>query len=81
MTDTNVGIEASTVSADGKLDVVAYNDLSITAGMENSSYSYKSSSGGGGFFGKKKNESLTENHLTVKVGNVRWCYVPHIPCA
>ncbi|AXO14571.1 hemagglutinin repeat-containing protein [Thalassospira indica] len=64
MTGTNVGIEASTVSADGKLDVMAYNDLSITAGMENSSYSYKSSSGGGGFFGKKKSESLTENHLT-----------------
>ena len=64
MTGTNVGIEASTVSADGKLDVMAYNDLSITAGMENSSYSYKSSSGGGGFFGKKKSESLDENHLT-----------------
>ena len=64
MTGTNVGIEASTVSADGKLDVMAYNDLSITAGMENSSYSYKSSSGRGGFFGKKKTESLNENHLT-----------------
>ncbi|HBU99642.1 hemagglutinin repeat-containing protein [Thalassospira lucentensis] len=64
MTGTNVGIDASTVSADGKLDVMAYNDLSITAGMENSSYSYKSSSGGGGFFSKKKSESLDENHLT-----------------
>jgi len=64
MTGTNVGIDASTVAADGKLDVMAYNDLSITAGMENSSYSYQSSSGGGGFFGKKKSESLDESHLT-----------------
>lgn len=64
MTGTNVGIEASTVAADGKLDVMAYNDLSIVAGMENSSYSYQSSSGGGGFFGKKKTESLNENDLT-----------------
>ncbi|WP_417830351.1 hypothetical protein [Thalassospira sp.] len=71
MTGTNVGIEPSTVSADGKLDVMAYNDLSITAGMENSSYSYKSSSVGGGFFGKKKTEILTENHQRLKVGNVR----------
>ncbi|SIT00861.1 filamentous hemagglutinin [Thalassospira xiamenensis M-5 = DSM 17429] len=54
MTGTNVGIKASIVSADGKLDVMAVNDLSIVAGAENSSYSNKSSSGGGGFFGKKK---------------------------
>ncbi|WP_417829799.1 hypothetical protein [Thalassospira sp.] len=71
MTVSNVGIDASTVEADGKLDVMACNGLSITAGMENSSCSYKSSSAGGGFFGEKKTESLTENHLTIKVGNVR----------
>ncbi|KEO58789.1 hemagglutinin repeat-containing protein [Thalassospira permensis] len=64
LSGTNVGIEASTVSADGKLDVMAFNDLSIVAGAENSSYSSKSSSGGGGFFGKKKSESLNESHLT-----------------
>tara|TARA_Y100000782_G_C10178212_1_gene262784 strand:- start:54 stop:278 length:225 start_codon:yes stop_codon:yes gene_type:complete len=71
MTVSNVGIDASTVEADGKLDVMAYNDLSITAGMENSTYSSKSSSGGGGFFGKKKSQSLNESHLTIKIRNVR----------
>ncbi|MBC07896.1 hypothetical protein [Thalassospira sp.] len=81
MTGTNVGIDSSAGAADGKLDVIAYNDLSVAAGMENSSYSPVSSSGGACFFGKKKSESLTENHLTIKVGNVRDGCVPHIPCA
>ncbi|WP_276654204.1 hemagglutinin repeat-containing protein [Thalassospira lucentensis] len=64
ITGTNVRIDASTVSADGTLYVMAHNDLSIVAGAENSSYSYQSSSGGGDFFGSSKSESLDESHLT-----------------
>ena len=72
MIGNNVGMGAFTVSADGKLDVMAYNDLSITAGMENSSYSYKSSSGGGCISDKLKGRRRNMIECAMAKGMCFW---------
>ncbi|BDW89394.1 hypothetical protein [Thalassospira tepidiphila] len=71
MTAPDVGAMHQLYCGVCKLDVMACNCLSITAGMERSSYFPELSSGAIGLFGKKRAESLTENGLTINVGNVR----------
>ncbi|AMW35845.1 filamentous hemagglutinin N-terminal domain-containing protein [Haematospirillum jordaniae] len=64
LSGTDIGIEASRVSADGRLDVVAGNALSVAAGAQASRYASSSTSKGRGLFRKKKTEHVNESRLT-----------------
>ncbi|NKD78112.1 hypothetical protein HEQ60_10115 [Haematospirillum sp. H1815] len=64
LSGTDIGIEASRVSADGRLDVVAGNALSVAAGAQASRYASSSTSKGRGLFSKKKTEHVNESRLT-----------------
>ncbi|NKD56002.1 MULTISPECIES: hemagglutinin repeat-containing protein [unclassified Haematospirillum] len=64
LSGTDIGIDASRVSADGRLDVVAGNALSVAAGAQASRYASSSTSKGRGLFRKKKTEHVNESRLT-----------------
>ncbi|NKD86609.1 filamentous hemagglutinin N-terminal domain-containing protein [Haematospirillum jordaniae] len=64
LSGTDIGIEASRVSADGRLDVVAGNALSVAAGAQASRYASSSTSKGRGLFRKKKTGHVNESRLT-----------------